>query len=614
MSPRQNPQNLTWGEILKRNPRERLKAEKDPLKILDELPRMIKVGYEAVPEDDLVRLHWFGICHDKPKRGRFMIRIRVPRGRLLAHQVEALGKLAKTFGNYAELTTRQNIQLHSVQLDDIPEILSQLNAVDLTTLATEGDTVRTITRCPVAGLDAEEHFDCLADIQTLVDFFSDPKHKAYFHLPRKVKLTLSACRRWCNLPEIHDIAFVGIQQDGQKGYGIFLGGGLSTNPRLARSLDIFVPRSRVLAMARTLLDVWSEDLRSRRSFVKARLKFFVDEVGIEWFRDAIMHRMGPMEALTQSLQPPHGYRFHEGCRPQKDGLHYYLVLPVVGGRLTGDDLLALAELVSREGLEVRLTQRQNLVLTHIPAERVPAITEAVTQLGYPVQRKNRLRSASIACTGDPFCNFAAGPSKEVLIDIINDLEATLGPLDEPMINLDGCPHSCAQHWIGDIGLQSTYRRTPDGRLENALMIILGGGSNGRVMIGRVVAKRVSISETKRFLINLIQFYRKSGPWASFQAFVRSYTDEELLRLMEKGDLGSEEPVKSDTSQHKGLVTVRMGVKTWRLPAPIPVREVIKFLEIPTDMLVVVKNGVHVQWDDVLQPDDEVELIRNISGG
>lgn len=607
-------QTLTWEDILKRNPRERLKVEKDPLKILDELPRMIELGYEAVPEEDLVRLHWYGICHDKPKRGRFMVRIRVPQGRLKANQLEALGNLARDFGNYAELTTRQNIQLHSVRLDDVPDVLKRLNSAGLSTLATEGDTVRTITRCPVAGIDADELFDCQADIQTLVDFFSNPENRAYFHLPRKVKLTLSTCPRWCNLPEIHDVAFIGIRQGNREGYGILLGGGLSTNPRIAKTVGFFVPRERVLEAARTILDIWSEDLRSRRSFVKARLKFFVDEVGIDWFRHAISERMGRLEDYTDSLQPPVGFRFHEGCRPQKDGHHFYLVVPVSCGRLTGDELLALAEIVARENLEVRLTQRQNLVLANIPRERVDDVIYDVEQFGYPVRRANRLRTASIACTGDPFCNFAAGPSKEVLLDIINAIEAELGPLDEPILNLDGCPHSCAQHWIGDIGLQSSYRRTPDGKLENALMIILGGGSHEGVTIGRVVAKRIPIPETKRYLINLIQFFRKTGPWSSFQAFTRAYSDEDLLRIMEKGDLAVEEPVRADASDHEGLVTVRMGIKTWRLPAPVTVREVIQFLDIPTDMLVVVKNGVHVSWDETLQPDDEVELIRNISGG
>ena len=607
-------QNLTWEDILKRNPRERLKVEKDPLKILDELSRMIAMGYEAVPEEDLVRLHWYGICHDKPKRGRFMVRIRIPQGRLLAHQLEALGHLAKEFGNYAEITTRQNIQLHSVRLDDVPEVLKRLAAADLTTLATEGDTVRTITRCPLAGIDAQELFDCRPDVQSLVDFFGNPENRAYFHLPRKVKLTVSACRRWCNLPEIHDVAFVGMRQDGREGYGILLGGGLSTNPRIAKSLDVFIPRHRILEVARAILDIWSGDLRSRRSFVKARLKFFVDEVGVEWYRDALIERVGPLEALAEPLQPPEGFRFHEGCRPHKDGAHAYLVLPVTGGRLTGDALLALADLVSAEGLEVRLTQRQNIILTHIPAGRTEAVTAAAARLGYPVKQAHRLRSASIACTGDPFCNFAAGPSKEVLQDFINAIEAELGPLDDPVINLDGCPHSCAQHWIGDIGLQSSYRRTPDGHLENALMIILGGGSSEGVSIGRVVAKRIPIPETKRYLINLIRYYRKTGPWSSFQAFTRSYSNEDLLRIMETGDLEVKEPVRADASDHEGLVTVRMGVKTWRLPAPVTVREVIEFLDIPTEMLVVVKNGVHVSLDEILRPDDEVELIRNISGG
>jgi ferredoxin-nitrite reductase len=186
----------TWELVLKRNSIERLKQEKFPLDIVDELPSLIARGYEAIPEEDIVRLNWWGLTHDKPKVGTFMVRIKVPGGCIRPAQLVAVGEISRRYGrNYGELTTRQGIQLHWVRLEDLPEVLSAVQAAGLTTVGGEGDTVRNVTSCPVAGVDREELFDVRPVVQAVARFFYG--NREYSNLPRKHKYTISACPAQC---------------------------------------------------------------------------------------------------------------------------------------------------------------------------------------------------------------------------------------------------------------------------------------------------------------------------------------------------------------------------------------------------------------------------------
>src|ERR671928_147695 len=223
----------TWELVLKRNSVERLKQEKTPLGMLDELPALIAAGYEHVPEEDIVRLKWWGLYHDKPKIGTFMLRIKLPAGRVAPHQLRAIGELSNRFGQGSgELSTRQNVQLHYLELAALPEVLAGIEAVGLTSAGGCGDAVRNITGCPVAGLGADDLFDA----QPLVDeaaqfFYGNPD---YSNLPRKHKITIAACAHRCNAPEINCIALIGAVREGVEGFAVQVGGGLSSVPRIAR--------------------------------------------------------------------------------------------------------------------------------------------------------------------------------------------------------------------------------------------------------------------------------------------------------------------------------------------------------------------------------------------
>src|SRR6478735_749604 len=207
--------------------------------MLDELPALIAAGYENVAEEDIVRLKWWGLYHDKPKIGTFMLRIKLPAGLATPAQLRTIGEVSNRYGRGSgELSTRQNVQLHYLELAALPDVLAGIEAAGLTSAGGCGDAVRNITGCPVSGLAHDELFDATPVVEEAAEFFyGNPE---YSDLPRKHKITIAACADRCNAPEINCISFVGVLRDGQPGFGVLVGGGLSSVPRLARDLGVFV--------------------------------------------------------------------------------------------------------------------------------------------------------------------------------------------------------------------------------------------------------------------------------------------------------------------------------------------------------------------------------------
>ncbi|MGH7913628.1 MAG: nitrite/sulfite reductase, partial [Candidatus Binataceae bacterium] len=280
-----------WETVLKRNSVERLKRELFPTELSNQWQRVAGTPYEKLPEEDIVRLQWFGLYHDKPKIGTFMMRIKIPSGILSAEGLRTIGEIAERYGrNQGEITTRQNIQLHHITLESFPEIFDRLRNAGLTTMGGCGDVVRNITGCPVAGIDRGELFDATSVISEAAAFFYG--NREYSDLPRKHKITIAACTAQCNAPEINCIALIGTTWGGREGFAIRVGGGLSSTPRLSRHLGVFVTRERALATMRAIVDVWRLTTEYRISRVKARLKFMIDDYGPTGFRKLVEERLG----------------------------------------------------------------------------------------------------------------------------------------------------------------------------------------------------------------------------------------------------------------------------------------------------------------------------------
>jgi ferredoxin-nitrite reductase len=501
--------------VLKRNSVERLKREKSPLGMLDELPALIAAGYEHVDEEDIVRLKWWGLYHDKPKIGTFMLRVKTPGGIVSPAQLRVIGELSNDFGRGdAELTTRQNVQLHYLELRALPEVFERLHAAGLTSAGACGDTVRNITGCPVAGLGHGELFDATPVLEEAAAYFyGNPE---YSDLPRKHKIAITACADSCAAPEINCIGLVGAIRNGEEGFGVLVGGGLSSVPRIGRDLGIWVPKADAVTVLAAILDEWKEDLRYRVSRVKARLKFMVDDIGPEGVRERIEARLGRVfDDFALPLAPRAGN--HLGVH---DG---YVGVPVHLGLISGDQLIALSEL----GHEARITRQQNLVLVG------DVDPDALARIGLPLDAGS-LRGDAIACTGEPHCNFSVTETKTRMDALVQLLEERFprGALDGLRLHLDGCPHACAQHWVGDIGFQGTTVRDEEGRRRQAYDVYLRGSLDRPAAIARPVFRRVPTEELDDVVVSLVRGWVDGrGDGETFRAYCDRTSDDELAQLV-----------------------------------------------------------------------------------
>ena len=520
----------TWETILKRNSVERLKHELFPTELADQWERVAGTSYEKLPEEDIVRLQWFGLYHDKPKVGSFMMRIKIPSGILSAEALRTIGEISEHHGrDQGEITTRQNIQLHYITLDRFPEILDRLKSAGVTTMGGCGDVVRNITGCPVAGIDRDELFDATGVISEAAAFFYG--NREYSDLPRKHKITIAACPAQCNAPEINCVALVGTRRDGRDGFAIRVGGGQSSTPRLSRDLGVFVPREQALAAMRAILDVWRLTTEYRVSRVKARLKFMVDDYGPAGFRKLVEERLGyAMEDLPELL-PPDREGEHMGIHEQKTPERYYAGFAVRLGLITGRQLRELAGIASDIGGDVRLTRRQNFILTGIPKARLSEIVDRVGAIGFPLDA-NGLYASSIGCIGDTHCSYSVVSTKPKLAAIIERLTTQFGDkVGALKLNLDGCPHACGQHWTGDIGLQGTTARGPKGEPMEAFDIILRGGLGPDAAIGKPLLRRVPSAQVEDYVARLVAGYLESHqPQESFARFCVRTSDNDLISL------------------------------------------------------------------------------------
>jgi sulfite reductase beta subunit-like hemoprotein len=519
-----------WELVYKRNPVERIKRDKSPLGILDELPALIAAGYEQMPEEDMVRLKWWGLYHDKPKVGTFMLRIKLPGGRVSPKGLRAIGEISNEFGRgEGELSTRQNVQLHWLELGALPAVFDRLHAAGLTSAGGCGDAIRNITGCPVAGLGAEELFDAQAVVEETAEFFYG--NPDYSNLPRKHKITIAACPDRCNAPEINCISLVGVRHEGLDGFAVLVGGGLSSVPRIARDLGVFVPKDEAVEVLRALLDAWKEDLRYRVSRVKSRMKFMVDDYGPEGMRAEVERRLGRGLA-SYELPPPGDFSDHVGIQPQKQAGLSYVGVPVHVGVITGDQMIAVADLAEHFGGDVRVTRQQNFVVTGVPDDRVDEVVARLAEIGFPLD-VNSVRASSIACTGEPHCNFSVTETKPRLDSLVQHLETRFGDdIAGLKLHLDGCPHACAQHWVGDLGFQGTTVRDEHGKRHQAYDVFLRGGLGPRAAIARPVFRRVPTEELDETVTQLVSGWLSArSEDETFRAFCDRTSDQQLGALV-----------------------------------------------------------------------------------
>ncbi len=328
--------------------------------------------------------------------------------------------------------------------------------------------------------------------------------------------------------EINCISLIGTIHEGREGFAVLVGGGLSSVPRIAQNMGVFVPKEDANEILGAITSVWSEDLRYRVSRVKARLKFMVDDIGAAGVRERVEARLGrkledyALPAIH--VEPSH----HLGVHSQKQPGLSYIGVPVHLGLVTGDQMIAIADLAERFGGDIRLTRQQNFIVTGVPDEQVPEAVAELERIGFSLEI-NPVRGNSIACTGEPHCNFSVAETKTRLGALIDRLDERFGrDIAELRLHLDGCPHACAQHWVGDLGFQGTTARDEGGVRRQAYDIFVRGGLGPDPAIGRSLFRRVPTDELDSAVEGLIAgWLSKRAADEGFSAFTRRATDEEL---------------------------------------------------------------------------------------
>lgn len=494
----------------KLNKFEQFKAEKDGLAVQAELDHFAQIGWEAMDATDREhRLKWLGVFFRPVTPGRFMLRLRTPSGELNSQKLRTLGEILQPYGSEgsADITTRQNLQLRGIRIEDIPEIFRRFQAVGLTSIQSGMDNVRNITASPVAGLEADELIDTRELVQQVQDMItnSGQGNPAFSNLPRKFNIAIEGSRDNSVHAEINDIAFVPAYREGMLGFNVVVGGFFSaTRCAAAVPLDAWVePNHQVVDLCRVILEVF-RDQGSRANRQRSRLMWLIDDLGIEQFRQEVAKGLSwtllnaaPQDEITWEK------RDHLGIHPQKQpGLNYVgLLVPV--GRLMAEDFVELARLAEVYGSgEVRLTVEQNVILTHIPDSRLEYLLAEPLLQKFSPQPTPLVRSL-VSCTGAQFCNFALVETKHRAVALARELE---GELDFPKpvrIHWTGCPNSCGQPQVADIGLLGTKARGSDGKPTEGVDIYMGGKVGKDAHLGQRVMKGVPCETLKEVLRDIL---------------------------------------------------------------------------------------------------------------
>lgn len=491
---------------------EKLKAEKDGLAVKEEIAQFASLGWEAMEVNDRDhRLKWVGVFFRPVTPGKFMMRMRIPNGILNSAQLRVLASVLQRYGDdgSADITTRQNIQLRGIRIEDLPDIFAKFHSVGLTSVQSGMDNVRNITGDPVAGLDADELFDTRKLVQQIQDMLTNKGqgNPEFTNLPRKFNIAITGGRDNSVHAEINDLAFVPAFKPGTGdpifGFNILVGGFFSAKRcEAAIPLNAWVTPDEVVALCRAVLEVYRDNgLRANR--LKARLMWLLDEWGIEKFRAEVEKRLGKtLLPAAPKDEIDWEKRDHVGVYKQKQpGLNYVgLHIPV--GRLYADDMFAIATLAEVYGNgEIRFTVEQNIIIPHIPDSRLATfLTEPL--LEQFTINPDLLTRSLVSCTGAQFCNFALIETKNRAVEMIQALEAELTLTRPVRIHWTGCPNSCGQPQVADIGLMGTKARK-NGKAVEGVDIYMGGTVGKDAHLGQCVHKGIPCEDLQPILRDLL---------------------------------------------------------------------------------------------------------------
>ena len=503
---------------------ERLKHELDPWEAFDDVRRFAREGRASVlPEWAGAYFKWWGVYTQGDGVGAvggkggeglaseyFMMRIGMPNGFLTSAQLRVIADIAKRHGrNLADITTRQNIQLHWLTIEALPEIVDALDAIGLSPRGACGDVVRNVTGCPLAGIDAEEIVDASPIAREIARTLIG--NSEFVNLPRKFKICATGCSNWCCYPEINDVAFTAVRRGGEVGYAVRVGGGLSKEPHLAVKLDAFIRPEQAMDIARVIAEIFRDQQGLRENRDRARMKYLFLREGwtAESFLKEVEARLGySFEPAPDEPLPADGLRDHAGVHAQKQPGMSYVGASVLRGRLTGDQLAAAANLAERYGVnggELRASAMQNLIFVNIRTEDARELVEELHKIGLRVEGSEFWRG-TIACTGTEFCKLAISETKGFARWIVEELEERLPGFDQQLrLHVTGCPNNCGQSWIADIGIEGKKAKY-DGEMVDAFNFSLGGALGEHAGFARPTGYRAPASEVPAAIERLLRGY------------------------------------------------------------------------------------------------------------
>jgi ferredoxin-nitrite reductase len=469
---------------------ERWKQEKHPLDVIEDVKEYANEGLsfdeiEARAGDgEWERLKWAGMYSHGRQRGYFMVRTKVPGGFLTPEQAEVVGEVADEYATapeeyggaqqndlwgdaFVDITTRQDFQMHWVEVEDVPDIWEKYDEVGLTTIQGCGDSARNVLGCPAAGLDHHEVFDAQPVIDAVSDFFTE--NREYANLPRKFKMTITGCRDDCAQSQINDIGLTPARKElnGEPYYGFHarVGGGLSDGPRMASNLDVFIRPEDAVEFCRAVAQVFKE-VGDRHNRGVCRMRYLVEQMGAENFEDAVRERCS-VDLRERGEDLTEGYTGdHVGVHDQREDGLCYVGFNVVSGRMGGDEFAEAARAAKKYGTEdtsVRLATDQNFLITHIPEENVDDLLAEPFAADYQPDPGPFSRGA-VGCTGSEFCNYGIIETKKRVKRWARELDEridTPDDLDVVRMHMSGCSASCAQPQIADIGFRGETVQVDD---------------------------------------------------------------------------------------------------------------------------------------------------------
>ena len=511
---------------------EDVKRRKHPLDRFDEISAMAAAGKFAKGNDDfLIRYH--GLFYVGPTQDAYMCRLRIPGGILSATQFRGVADIADAFGGgFADATTRANLQIRHIQAASAPEVLLRLVDLGLTSQGSGADNVRNVTGSPTAGIDLQELIDTRPHARAIHHHIL--RHRAFYGLPRKFNIAFDGGGSVPVLEETNDIAFTAVELADGVFYRLALGG-ITGHRDLARATGVIVAPDQTTKVCDAILRVYiASGCRTDRG--KARLKYLLDEWGIDKFLSEVERELGlPLQRIDEAAILPRALpdkRGHIGVHPQKQaGLNYIgIVCPV--GRLTTAQMRGLADIANRLGSgTIRLTVWQNLLISDIADANLADALTAIADLGLHTEA-SQLRGGLVACTGNAGCKFAASNTKSHGAQIVEYLDARIS-IDGPInIHLTGCHHSCAQHYIADIGLLGAKVEQGEDMIEGYDLHV-GGGVAANQKIGRLIRPKVSFDDLKPMVLQLLSHWQAHrDAEESFQSYTAKLSDSELLAICE----------------------------------------------------------------------------------